>query len=115
MAKPKAKKREALPRGYQERTGDLPPSWSDVVGEILEGKVTDYREKVKVQGQPRARDVMHVQTAEGETVAVWVSAGLVGRVSKKDKGSSIFLMRLHDRPATKKGQNPMKVYRVGVK
>jgi hypothetical protein len=76
--------------------------------------VIDYREQVKVKGQPRARDVMHVQSTQG-TVSVWVSAGLTGRVSKKDKGRSVFLMRLTDRPSSKKGQNPMKVYRIGIK
>lgn len=108
-------RQEKMPKGFAQRSGDFGRTWEPKVGESLTCHVTDYKQDVKTRTKSGKSDVLAVvDTNTGELLTVWISAGLKGRVTPKDKGRTLYLKRLADRP-TRKGRNPMKAYAVGVK
>jgi hypothetical protein len=112
MARAKAEK-WAPPKGYEERGGNFPSTWEPEIGDVLEGTVRDYK-TVKTRTRAGQSDLMVVRE-KGTNLdwSVWISAGLKGRVEKKDIGKHIFLRRVADVPSKKRGRQPMKGYWVG--
>jgi hypothetical protein len=102
------------PKGYTERGGNFPSTWEPEIGGTLEGTVRDYK-TVKTRTRQGQSDLIIVRE-KGTNLdwSVWISAGLRGRVEKKDVGKHIFLRRTADVPSKKKGRQPMKGYWIGV-
>lgn len=115
MARSKAGKiDDSLPSGFSMRSGSFPSTWEPEPGDTLTGRVIEYK-TIPTRTKAGESDVFTVREDKtGLDWSVFVSAGLKGRVTKKDRGKRIFLRRLEDRKATKKGRNPMKQYQVGV-
>src|SRR5712692_5278912 len=90
--------REAgLPAGFQPRSGSFPSQWEPSVGDSLIGKITDFRTIDTKFGESDV--VTIIETGTNLAWSVFISAGLVGRIKKTDKGSRVFLRRLADRPS----------------
>lgn len=114
MAKQREKVDDSLPSGFNPRSGSFPSIWEPEPGDTLTGRITEYK-TIPTRTKAGESDVFTV--IEDKTNLAWsvfISAGLKGRVSKKDVKKRIFIRRMQDLPARKKGRNPMKQYIVGV-
>lgn len=113
--KTRSVKQDALPKGFEERGNNFPSTWEPNVGESLTGVIREYKTGIKTRTKQGKSDAAIVrETGTNLDWTVWISAGLRGRLSDKDKGKRVFLRRLADLKALKKGRNPMKAFQVGV-
>lgn len=104
--------KQSLPAGFAPRSGSFPAQWEPEIGDTLTGKVSEFR---SIETKFGESDVVTI--IEDKTDLAWsvfISAGLTGRITKKDKGKRVYLRRVADRPSKKKGRKPMKSYVVGV-
>ena len=114
LRKPKVES-NSIPTGFTSRDGSFPSTWEPDSGDALTGRILDYR-TIPTKTKAGESDIVTVQEEKtGLQWSVWLSgANLKGRITKKDKGKRLYIKRLEDGKATKKGRNPMKRYIVAV-
>lgn len=101
-----------MPVGYIQRSGSFPSQWEPEIGDVLTGKLSDYRSIETKYGDSDVVTITEDKT--GLDWSVFLSAGLAGRLTKRDKGKRVYLKRTEDRKSKKKGRKPMKTFLVGV-
>lgn len=105
-----------LPKGYEAitRSNASWPNESTNVGDMLEAEILEFDTvKVKRGKKTESVDIARVETKEGATFTLWHSAGLAP-IFEYEEGTNIAV--IYDGIGqAKRGQNPPRLYRIGVK
>ena len=102
-----------IPDGYEERTNEFPEVWKPGIGEVLQGRILQYKEGVKVDTEKGVSDIAIVHAPNGNSYSVFISAGLAGKITRADIGKLCYITRTEDEDRGK--PSAMKTYAVGIK
>lgn len=113
----RAKKETQLPKGFTAITGfgESWPSDKTKVGDMLQGTLIEYDEITTTRdGKKTQVQQAKIETKDGKVFTIWESAGLRS-LFEDDDYTDCEIAIIYDGLGKKKpGQNPPRLYRIGV-
>lgn len=113
----RAKPASKLPKGFTaiSRGGDSWPNDDTKTGEVLEGNIVEYKTiPTKYNKKPERENVAVVERADGTKVTVWESSVLEPLFDEDYTDCAVWLRFDGLSAKKKKGQNPAKLFTIGI-